>query len=354
MFPHSVLYSGDLNCPHVNWGYSSNSADGECLVAWASLNGLVPLHDRKDVATFHSRRWNTGTNPDLAFVSVGPDSLFPDRRILEKFPRSQHRFSLIVPPRLTLSVPSMPVKRWNFCKAKWSHYNALTNQLAKSLLPPDTSDVDRAYQDFCNAIGTAAKKYIPRGRRNDHIPCWDAECENLYQMFLQSPEGSDSSRTASALLSRLDRKRRDRWSETVQTIDFSHSSRKAWSILNNLTGRSRRSPRHCAVSANAIASVLVNNGKYEDIDRKSSRLVFQEVSDLRKASSTSAVNVCGSFTPSEFAAALKNLKPGKAPGPHSICPELLLHAGAALKSWLCGFLSSCCTTSKLQKSGEER
>ena len=99
-------------------------------------------------------------------------------------------------------------------------------------------------------------------------------------MFLQSPEGSDSSRAASALLSRLDRKRRDRWFETVQTIDFSHSSRKAWSILNNLTGRSRRSPQHCAVSANAIASVLVNNGKYEDIDRKSSRLVSQEVSDL--------------------------------------------------------------------------
>ena len=90
------------------------------------------------MATFHSGRWNTGTNPDLAFVSVGPDSRLPDRRILEKFPRSQHRPSLIVPPRLTLSVPSMPVKRWNFRKAKWSHYNALTNQLAKSLLPPDT------------------------------------------------------------------------------------------------------------------------------------------------------------------------------------------------------------------------
>ena len=109
VFPHPVLYSGDFNCPHVNWGYSSNSADGECLVAWASLNGLVPLHDPKDMATFHSGRWNIGTNPDLAFVSVGPDSRLPDRRILEKFPRSQHRPSLIVPPRLTLLVPSTPV-----------------------------------------------------------------------------------------------------------------------------------------------------------------------------------------------------------------------------------------------------
>ena len=75
----------------------------------------------------------------------------------------------------------------------------------------------------------------------------------------------------------------------------------------------------------------------------------QEVSDLWRASTTSAVNVCGSFTLSEFAAALKHLKPGKAPGPDSICPELLLHAGAALKSWLYGFLSSCLHHLKIPK-----
>ena len=40
---------------------------------------------------------------------------------------------------------------------------------------------------------------------------------------------------------------------------------------------------------------------------------------------------------------LQHLKPGKAPGADSICPELIFHAGAALKSWLCDFLSSCLT-----------
>ena len=37
VFPHPVLYAGDFNCPHVNWGYKTSSADGECLVAWSSL-----------------------------------------------------------------------------------------------------------------------------------------------------------------------------------------------------------------------------------------------------------------------------------------------------------------------------
>ena len=77
--------------------------------------------------------------------------------------RLQHRLSLIVSPRLALPVPSEPVKRWNFRKANWSHYNTLTNKRAKIWLPPDSPDVDLAYQDFCIVIRIAAKNSILRG-----------------------------------------------------------------------------------------------------------------------------------------------------------------------------------------------
>ena len=143
----------------------------------------------------------------------------------------------MTPQKFAMAVLSMPVKRWNFRKAKWSHYIALTNKFAKTLLPPDS--LDAAYQD-----------------------CWDAECESLYKTFLQSPQGDDPSLDTTALLAKLDRKPRDRWSEAVRSIEFPHSSRKAWSILNNVTGRSRHSPRHFPVSADAIGSQLVRNGKY--------------------------------------------------------------------------------------------
>ena len=65
--------------------------------------------------------------------------------------------------------------------------------------------------------------------------------------------------------------------------------------------------------------------------------------------SPDAVNIFGDFSPREFAAALHHLKPGKAPGPDSICPELLIHAGPGLKSWLRGFLSSCLRQLKIRK-----
>jgi len=55
------------------------------------------------------------------------------------------------------------------------------------------------------------------------------------------------------------------------------------------------------------------------------------------------------FKPEELAAALRRLKPAKSPGLDSIFPEFILHAGLALKSWFCDFLSSCMRQLKIPK-----
>ena len=183
VFPHPYLYAGDFLTVVTLIGLRYNSPDRECLAGWASINCLAFPYNAKDAARFHSGRWNTGTNPDLAFANVGPNSRLPVRRVLKKFSRSQHRPSLITPPRFAMAVPSMPVKRWNFRKAKRSCYIALTNKFAKTLLPPDSLVVDVAYLDFCNTIKKAAKKTILHGYRNNYISCWDAECESLYRTF---------------------------------------------------------------------------------------------------------------------------------------------------------------------------
>ena len=85
------------------------------------------------------------------------------------------------------------------------------------------------------------------------------------------------------------------------------------------------------------------------MNRRSSRLVLQEVSDLWRADPLHPANVSGSFSHREFAAALQHLKPGKAPEPDSICQELIIHAGAGLKSWLRGFLFCCLHHLKIPK-----
>ena len=77
--------------------------------------------------------------------------------------------------------------------------------------------------------------------------------------------------------------------------------------------------------------------------------VSQEISDLWRTTTPDAVNISNNFSQREFAAALQHLKPCKAPGPNSICSELILHPGAALKSWLRDFISSCLRRLKIFK-----
>ena len=140
-----------------------------------------------------------------------------------------------------------------------------------------------------------------------------------------------------------------RWSEAVNTIDFTHTCRLAWNTLNKLTGRSRTSRRPCPISANCIASQLVKNGVYRTKRHEPARLVAKEVSELWKIKTPAGESISHDFTPEEFSSALQLLKTGKARGPDSISPELILHAGAALKTWLNKFLSSCMRQQRLPK-----
>ena len=162
VFPHPCLCTGDFNCRHADWGYDDNSPNDECLAGWASINCLALLYNAKDTASFYSSHWNTGTNPDLAFASIGPNSRLLNRHILEKSPRSQHQLSLITQPRFAMVVPSMPVKQWNFRKAKWSHYIALTYKFAKTLLPPDSLDVEWLTRTSVTPLRKQPKDYPTR------------------------------------------------------------------------------------------------------------------------------------------------------------------------------------------------
>ena len=73
------------------------------------------------------------------------------------------------------------------------------------------------------------------------------------------------------------------------------------------------------------------------------------MSEVWRTTTADAVNIFDNFSQREFTAALQHLKPGKAPAPDSICSELILHAKAALKSWLREFLSFCLRRLKIPK-----
>ena len=232
------------------------------------------LYNVKDTATFYSDHWNTGTNPDLAFVGLGPYSLLLDRHVFEKFSRSQHQPLLITPPRFAMAVPSMPIKQWNFYKAKWSHHIALTIKFTKVLLPPDLLEIDAANQECSqkdHSMQSSEQLYFVLGCR-----VW-IPSHNIFSVS----SGSDSSLAAAALRAELDRKQRDWWFKAVWSIDFSHSSCNALSTLNNLTHWFLHFPHQCPILANAISSQLIRNEKYAAVNHNSSQLVLRSMWPLK-------------------------------------------------------------------------
>ena len=138
-------------------------------------------------------------------------------------------------------------------------------------------------------------------------------------MMMRTPHTKeDIDTTATALLHKLDEVRRARWTEVVESVDFTHSSRKAWQTINKLTGRSMTHSR-CPVTANVIASQLLNNGRFPDADRYFARWTSREVTSLSRAATADA-NLSSDFTVEELEVAIKKLKSGKAPGRDNIHP----------------------------------
>jgi len=70
-----------------------------------------------------------------------------------------------MPPRFKVPAHSDPVKPWKFRKADWKRFCLLTGESVERLPPPETLNIERAYQDFCESLLSAAKQCIPRGRR---------------------------------------------------------------------------------------------------------------------------------------------------------------------------------------------
>ncbi|KAI4829269.1 hypothetical protein KUCAC02_023323 [Chaenocephalus aceratus] len=282
-----AIYAGDFNCQHTDWGYNYTTPNGVALSEWASNTDALLLYDPKEPPTFFSARWNTSTNLDLAFaICHRPDT-------------------------------GTPVKRWNFRKANWESYAEETERRSAGL--PDPADLDAAYAAYCQVLLGAAKKSIPRGYNRNYIPDWDEECSHFLCDHQRASSREEVDVTAAALLKKLDITRRARWTEVVESIDFTHSSRKAWQTINQLTGRNT-TPHSCPVTANAIASQLLKNGRFPDADKAFARLTSRKVSCISGAASVDS-NLSGEFTAEELSEAMSKLKPGKSPGRDNIHPE---------------------------------
>ena len=150
-------------------------------------------------------------------------------------------------------------------------------------LPVTTADnIDEAYKAaYCKMLLDAAKKHIPRGCRANHILYWDDQCEDLLRFHT---EAISSSKRASAATDHFDNQRKERQTETVKSIDFTHSSRRAWQTINKLTGRASK-PSPFPLTEDSTTTQLISNGRFTKADKAFTRDITTKLRDFRRAPS---------------------------------------------------------------------
>ena len=156
--------------------------------------------------------------------------------------------------------------------------------------------------------------------------------------------------SANRLIDHLNAKRKEQWISTVESIDTIRSSRRAWSAINKLTGRKNVSPNPNSISPNAVASCLLNNGKFKNLNRQFTREVNGQLKEEWNSPSADQ-NLCEQFMDDEIIAVIKSPKAGKAPGADNSHPEFFL---TSMKTAFNGYdhsSTSFCTRKKYLKYG---
>ena len=324
---HPCFLGGDFNSHHDEWGYPRNDRNGEVLFDYLTSNDLHVIYSAKDKPTFQSARWNTDTNPDLSIISSNI-SQSARRTVLALFPRSQHRSVLI---DIGLSIPlieSCQKSRWNFNRADWKSFQDELDHVVK-FIPVKVNNYDR----FCGLVKTIAKKHINRGYRKQYIPCWSPMCNNLFTDYMKT----DNVDLGRELLDELNNCRKDRWTNDIQGMDFKHSSRKAWSLLRKLGCANQSKAPPGKISANEVASRLVQNSK-QPMSKHRTKSVKKELHHQRRVTSDDPL-YSGEFTMLELETAIKDLKIRKAPGFDNIFAEFIKNFGLSTKIWILGFFN---------------
>ncbi|XP_072389305.1 uncharacterized protein [Diabrotica undecimpunctata] len=337
--PHPSVYVGDFNSHHELWRQSDQN--GEALLNWSEEVDTYLVFDAKDQGTFRSAAWKREYNPDLCFVSTNENNqpLATSRTVLPDFPHSQHRPVVIEVGIKIPIITSFPRPRWNFKKADWTTF---TERLDKCLgwITPTREN----YMRFVGAVISTAKKTIPRGYRKEYVPGWDEKCKKLYQEYNESQDRE----IADELLHSLDAARRQKWMETMEKLDFSKSSRKAWSLLRKL-GSSRYTTRDkVPIVPNRVASHIVATSRAPR-DRDHTTKVKQELKILKSECPLTS-QYSEAFTLEEINSAISEVKSGKAPGFDKIHPEFLLHCGKYARKWLVDFYTDMIISGEIPNS----
>ena len=205
---------------------------------------------------------------------------------------------------------------------------------------------------FTEAILSAAKEAIPRGRRRDYISGWNAQLQELHSTASRLREKMEScptdENTAAYNKAKADFTRqklqqtRAAWHEKTSSLNMEKDTGKLWKLTKLLNGEIPEKAQTVLQSegehivqkeaANCLAKLYQKEGNVK-LPRERTCQVREQLAQLQKQP-TSHNCMSQPITMKEIEAAIRQLKCKKAPGPDGVTNDVIKQLGPAAKKTL--------------------
>ena len=335
-----VLMAGDLNAHTKLWdSVQPEDAMGNDLADWMAANDMLPLNDGQIT------RINPGTGggsaPDLTIMKSSWKGS-TDWKVFNEV-GSDHS-AILTTVELSLDcVKNEDEQRvnWNWKKARWSEYRALTEVRLANICQEGAS-LDRWNKEFVSVLIEVANKCIGKtkipGRRKPWMsePLRDAikKRNRLRRNLRDNREEWIAANKEVQEIAKAEKERS--WKEFVEEIGAAEDQTKIWRVLKSLSGKTVRSCKN-EVLVHQGKALLGSSAKAEafmSTYAKVSRMKLEkEDRPIKKAASKVtrdqevAYEEEGPFAISELDTALRSMKAKGAPGDDDIAPRLLQNLG---------------------------
>ena len=278
-------------------------------------------------------RLPTNGNPSSPDISLASMSLLPYTSWETETSLGSDHLPIIISLETDLK-PTISENRTfiNFKKANWTQFESETEAEFSKLPPPP--DVYTGEKVFRKIINKKAKAAIPSGRIKNIFPEIPTEAikkiKDRDALRKNDPKSPLITQLNNEISTCITDHKREKWRNTVESIDRKTNSAKLFKLIKHLNGASAKSSNNEAIKFKG--KYITNPNKISKEFNKQYSLVIRHTSAkstriTTRASKKMSLGDAEIFTTDQTTEAIKKAKPSKALGPDGISTLHLKHLG---------------------------
>lgn len=247
--PEPLVILGDFNCHNQLWGCYKNDPISYDLLDLLDHFNLCILNDGSPTHRVFPHQ-DPRSALDLSLCSSSLASLLI-WQILPSTYGSDHFPALISYPSKSTPVKKLShLLKYNLRNPDWEKFSSSTDQFIKTISPASPDNPTSSYNNFVNAIESAAKATFPLKKTGKKClaspPWWDADCsdaiknrkeaEKLYNEAMNVTNFLNYQKTAAKTKRALSDKKKQGWISFCQNLSPRTSPALVWKGIRRFRG----------------------------------------------------------------------------------------------------------------------